>query len=86
MQGLSTKISTERDAVITSIVIAKNMQLLQTLYVVYRPSKNQKQTYMKVFQQTKRGIFSEKESSFANKYQLLEYSQPAFFDINGDMR
>ena len=63
MQGLSTKISTERDAVITSIVIAKNMQLLQTLYVVYRPYKNQKQTYMKVFQQTKRGIFSEKESS-----------------------
>jgi hypothetical protein len=41
---------------------------------------------LKVFHQDKKGKFSEKENSKAHKYQLLEYSQPAFLDINGDMK
>lgn len=39
----------QSDAQITSIVVSKNMQLLQTLYVVYKPSVKGKKTFIKVF-------------------------------------
>ena len=53
---------------IISIVSAKNMQLLQSLYVVYYPDKVNKkgQTKVKVFNQTSKGKFVENTNSIVN--------------------
>ena len=54
------------NARIVSIVIAKNMRRLQSLFVVYRESGTTGRTYIKVFQSTEKGFpFEENANAFA---------------------
>lgn len=71
---------------IANIVVSRNMEVLQSLYVIYYPNSKSNNTFIKVYKQTKRGKFTESLRSQANGWKLYPNSQPMFFDINGDMK
>ena len=71
---------------IANIVPARNMEVLQSLYIIYYKKAGDVGTFIGVYKQTKRGEFSESLRSAANGWRLSLNSQPMFFDINGDMK
>lgn len=71
---------------IANIVISRNMEVEQSLYVIYYKDGGKSDTFLRVFKQVSRGKFVQSSRSQANGWQLYPNSQPMFFDINGDMK
>lgn len=73
-------------AKIASIVPARNMEVLQSLYVIYSTTSGDPGTYIKVYQQAARGDFQGSLRNPLDGWRLPLGGQPMFFDINGDMK
>lgn len=71
---------------IANIVVSRNMEVEQSLYVIFYKDSGKDDTFLRVFKQIERGKFVESTSSQANGWRLYPNSQPMFFDINGDMK
>ena len=71
---------------ISSIVPARNQELLQSLYVIYDKTEGGAGTFIGVYKQVKKGEFRESLRSTVNGWRLPLHSQPMFLDINGDMK
>jgi hypothetical protein len=71
---------------ISSIVIARDMKELQSLYVIYKknPDTDVNPT-IKVLKQIREKVFEENKNSNVNGLQIYPKSEPTFLDINGDM-
>ncbi len=71
---------------IANIVPARNMEVLQSLYIIYYKTAGATGPFIGVYRQLKKGEFTESLRSAANGWRLSDDTQPMFFDINGDMK
>lgn len=78
--------SSKPDLEITSILVLKDSSDFQSLMVIYKETKDQVNTRIKLYEHAKvRGDFIEVTNSTLSGFELYKSTQPMLIDIDGDM-